>query len=156
MSLSRLPLPARAYGFAGLIPFFAGAAGAWIAAPGEAGWILRAQVAYGAVILSFLGALHWGVALGRSGTASEARRTMTWRRLGLAVTPALIAWLALLAPTDAALILLATAFAGLYLLDRHSTAAGEMPAFHLSLRLPLTIGAVLALGLSLFALKLAA
>ena len=79
-------------GVAGLIPFLVFAA-LYTAVSGE----LRQQaglalVAYGAVIASFLGALHWSAVID-----AEKRDAVTARML-FAVTPALLGWLAVLLP----------------------------------------------------------
>lgn len=55
---------------------------------------VQALIAYGAVILSFLGAVNWGFLLG--GQARVAATPLAGRQvLGLGVVPALIGWLAL-------------------------------------------------------------
>jgi len=54
--------PVRLLGYAGLFPFFAAAAAALLGPPPWRGAALSALAAYGAVILSFLGAVHWGLA----------------------------------------------------------------------------------------------
>jgi len=53
---------AKALGYAGLIPFVVFSIGCWIPLPyvTNAPYIL---ITYGAVILSFMGAVHWGVAM---------------------------------------------------------------------------------------------
>ena len=49
-----------------------------------------AMLGYGAVILSFIGALHWGVAMCATGLdPAQRRRAFLW-----SVAPALLAWLA--------------------------------------------------------------
>jgi len=64
--------PAVAWlGYGGLLPFLALAAtGLW--APGTPWWS-AALLAYGAVILSFVGALHWGFAMAQSGLSASER-----------------------------------------------------------------------------------
>ena len=91
-------------GLAGLLPF-AGAALLSLAAPAWQEWALLALRAYGAVILAFLGAVHWGFALqpeaGQQGAGPA--------RLMLGILPALIGWIALLMPVGLGLGLLAFA-----------------------------------------------
>ena len=58
-----------------------------------------AFVTYSAVILSFLGGIHWGVALSRPEWSSPVR-------LCLCMLPSLLGWLALLLPMTGTLILL--------------------------------------------------
>jgi len=78
------PRAALVLGPAGLIPFVGLAVAAWVA---PAGWVAPAAAAYGATILAFLGAVHWGLAL--RPLAGEA--AAEWPRLGLGVVPALVA-----------------------------------------------------------------
>jgi len=126
-----LPAPARLLGPAGLIPFAALAIGIWAGVPGAG----PALAAYGATILAFLGAVHWGLAL----VAPAAERGADWGRLGLGVVPSLIAWVALLLPPQAGLLLLAVIFALLPLADRAAQGASMAPAWWWRLRLPLSL-----------------
>jgi hypothetical protein len=132
--------PAAAWlGAAGLLPFL-GLALAALVLGGEAGaTALRALLAYGAVILSFLGGIHWGLAIAAPGLA----RLGAW--LGLSIVPALLAWAALLLPAPGGLLLLAMAIAAMLLLDRRATASGQAPAWYPALRLPLSAAAAIAL-----------
>jgi hypothetical protein len=84
-----LPFPAFWLGLSGLIPFAACAAGVFIGPEGWRGFALVALIGYGAVILAFLGAVHWGLALAATAEA-ETRQART--RLTLGVAPALIGW----------------------------------------------------------------
>jgi hypothetical protein len=103
-----MPLLAIVLGVAGLIPFIVCGLGAISVDAATAARMMTALVGYGAVILSFLGGVHWGFALGgfalggvspgaapapptgnRFGTAERAR-------LVLGVVPSLIGWVALL------------------------------------------------------------
>ncbi|HDP89928.1 MAG TPA: DUF3429 family protein, partial [Thioalkalivibrio sp.] len=81
----------RGLGYGGLIPFVAAAAalGAW---PAGHGLLLPALLGYAAVILSFLGAVHWGRVLATPGR-SDAVTLLAW-----GVTPSVLAWCALLLP----------------------------------------------------------
>jgi hypothetical protein len=89
---------AQALGLMGLLPFFAFATLAWLPEDAVVGHVgaaqlaQRALVAYAAVILSFLGAVHWGVVLAAPTTTPQlARSFLMW-----GVVPALLGWLALL------------------------------------------------------------
>lgn len=84
-------------GYAGLAPFVGGlAAMALSGEPQLAELAGRAMVGYAAVIASFLGAVHWGL-------AAQAVATRQAARLAWGVTPALLAWLLLATPTGFAL-----------------------------------------------------
>ena len=75
-------------GLAGLIPFLAGAALQWFSPPGWRMLAGSALLTYGAVIVSFLGGIHWGLAM-RSGHPPSAR--LVW-----GVVPSLLGWLGVL------------------------------------------------------------
>ena len=87
-------------GYGGLIPFLVLTPASLFDAHHAWTWS-DALFAYGAVILSFIGALHWGFAMVLPGLdASRRVRTLIW-----SVVPALIAWPALLlAPAEAAMV----------------------------------------------------
>ena len=57
-----LPLAARAPGHAGLLPFVVGAALVWLVHEDAHPYATLAMSAYAAVIVSFLGGIHWGLA----------------------------------------------------------------------------------------------
>ena len=132
MSLAEVPRPALVYGFAGLTPFVAGALVVWLLPPGYSDLALSAQMAYGACILSFLGAVHWGLALAGVGATpgEDLRAAMTWERLGWSVMPALVAWASMLLPPTSALVVLILAFALLF--------HGDLKAIRLGLAPPCT------------------
>jgi uncharacterized protein DUF3429 len=137
-------LPSRALGYAGLIPFAAAALLALLGPPSWRGPALGALAAYGAVILSFLGAVHWGFAL----RAPEGEAPAAWPRLGLGVVPALVAWVALLLPLRPGLALLAAGVVAVAAAETAAARRGFMPESYLGLRWPLSLGAgaCLALG----------
>ncbi len=87
--MPRLPPLAVLLGFAGLIPFVLLCLGSVSVNVARAQAAALLLVGYGAVVLSFLGAVHWGFALAlERGPAERAR-------LVLGVIPALIGWAAL-------------------------------------------------------------
>ncbi|HMA13915.1 MAG: DUF3429 domain-containing protein [Bacteroidota bacterium] len=143
--LAAVPHPALILGFAGLIPFLACAAGAWAGAAGDSLILVTAQIGYGAVVLGFLGAVHWGLAIAQAAADN-------WRRLLPAVLPALLGWIAFLLPAPLGLALLALGFAGAYFADRAAVTANRAPAWYAALRKPLTLVVLLSLGASYGAL----
>ena len=144
------PAPAPAFrllGYAGLLPF---AAGAVLALLGPPTWRELAQpalAAYGAVILSFLGAVHWGLAL----RAFPGEALAAWPRLGLGVLPALVGWVALLLPLRFGLALLAAAVVLVAVVETVAARRGLVPDAYLGLRWPLSVGAGACLLLGAFA-----
>ncbi|MDH4060790.1 MAG: DUF3429 domain-containing protein [Aquincola sp.] len=97
-------------GYAGLLPFVAGAALAWLAPLIGRPAVGTPLLAYAAAIVSFLGGIHWGLAL-RDPLARDGQ--LLW-----GVTPSLVAWGALLVPTRAGLVVCAAALLACYLVDR--------------------------------------
>ncbi len=145
MSLNQVPLPARQIGFAGLIPFAAAPLGAFFLPDPLRFQAAQAGVTYAAVILSFLGAAHWGLALAGYGADGE-RQGMTQQRAWLSVLPCLVAWVALMMVPQVAVLTLMGGFLVTYLVERRGAGAGLVPAWYMSLRLPLTAGALISLA----------
>lgn len=129
--LADVPRAALVLGFAGLVPFVAGSVIAFFAGYPGAILVLNLQMAYAAVILSFMGAVHWGLAMAQDDAGN-------WRRLGLAVLPALAGWAALMIPNGLGLVLLAFGFAAVFFADLRSVDAGRAPGWYRVLRKPLT------------------
>ncbi|MFO7954935.1 DUF3429 domain-containing protein [Thioalkalivibrio sp.] len=137
-------------GFGGLLPFAFFGIGAWMAQPEWQAFALEALALYGAVILSFLGAVHWGIYL-----ADRQHRVGPLSAPVWAVVPSVLAWLAVLQPLPEALMTLTVLFLGVLWVDRLSLQRRAIPRGYLTLRLVLTAGAMLALA-SGFAVTLAA
>lgn len=132
--------PARIFGLAGLIPFI-GLSGLAVAGPAE--WLIVAQVLltqYGALIVSFVGALHWGYAVQR-----EARGAEAWARYGFSVVPALWALLALQFTLFTAMQMLAAALVVCLLADMAFYKWSPLPPWFFRLRLILTCGGAASL-----------
>lgn len=128
-------------GYGGLLPFLVLPVVAWFD-PHHPFWWLDALAAYGAVILAFVGALHWAFAM----TLPElppSRRTALyiWSTL-----PALIAWPSLMLTPVAAYPLLIIGFLLHLVQDRRLINIADVPAWYLPLRIRLTVVACLALS----------
>ncbi|MFC3230591.1 DUF3429 domain-containing protein [Marinibaculum pumilum] len=132
---ARVPAAALWLGLAGALPFLALAAALFLAPPDLRPVAQQAIAGYGAVILSFLGGIHWGLAL-------QAGRPL-WSRLGPAVLPSLLGWAALLLAPVPGLLLLAAGFIAMALADHRAARAGAAPDWYPRLRWPLS-GAVTA------------
>ena len=143
---SSVPSAAAWLGGLGIIPF----AGLSLATP-FANDVLKARLsfalmAYGAVILSFLGGIHWGLAIGAVPQTDNSLR----RRIALSILPSLVAWAALLAPFSIGFLVLAAAFVAMLLVDIRASRIHEAPAWYPKLRWPLSCGAVAALLVGTF------
>jgi len=141
----RLPM---ALGLAGLLPFMAGAAAAWLAPVAWQAMAIPAFLYYSAVILSFLGGVQWGVAMSLEPAGSDGFRA----RLLLSMAPSLIAWPALLLhPLIGAWVLVA----GFLLVRLHECGRGSrelLPGWYQSLRTLLTVVVVACHGLVIWRL----
>ena len=100
---------AWALGVAGLLPFVAGAAGLWLLPPEWAGLAALALLTYAAVIVSFLGGIHWGLAMP---LAHTRRGLLVW-----GVLPGLLAWAGLLLNSAWGLLLMAASLLLCYIVD---------------------------------------
>ena len=129
-------LLARRLGHAGLLPFVLLAVLLWTVRVDLQAYVAIALVAYGAVIASFLGGLHWGIAAQLP--PDDAAFHYAW-----GVAPSLMAWLALVMPAYAGLPLLGLILAVCYVVDRRSYPRVGWGAW-LPLRLQLTAVAVLS------------
>jgi hypothetical protein len=134
---TELPAPALPLGLGGLIPFLG------LAIAALAGWepAGSALAAYGATILAFLGAVHWGLAL----RAPPEEQGAAVARLGLGVLPALVAWVALLLPLQAGLLLLASGILATAAVETLGARRGLVGLGYLRLRWLLSAGATAAL-----------
>lgn len=125
-------------GLAGLLPFIALGLCVPFMAPSWQTQAVQAVVAYGAVILSFLGGVHWGAVL-------IGQHDNPWR-YGYAVMPSLLGWVAVLCEnTGTALFLLSTGLLVTFFIDR--AIYGRMHWFTL-LRAVLTLVATTSLYLA--------
>lgn len=145
-------------GLAGLVPFIAAAVAlALVDAPAR-DLLESALIGYGALILTFVGAIHWGVALMaghaatpglRAGAPTAAPRAAVVRFCFFwSVVPALWGWLALWAGFVPALALLGLGFIAQLAVDYRVGAALALPAWYLALRSVLTSVVLLCLLLA--------
>ncbi len=128
-------------GYGGLVPFISLAALTLIDRGHSALWH-GCLVAYGAVILSFVGALHWGFAMLLQDISTRQRDAM----LAWSVTPCLIAFAAILAHSILGDILLAAGFSAHIWQDRRLSAIVTLPAWYMPLRLRLSAVAVICVA----------
>lgn len=127
---------ATRFGYAGLIPFVLLAALLWIVHADLRPWLTIALTSYAALIATFLGGIHWGIAAQRP--HHEQAFHYIW-----GITPSLIAWLGLIMPAYAGLPVLAALLIICYLVDRRTYVTAGWSAW-LPMRLRLTAVAALS------------
>ena len=131
-------------GYSGLIPFITFSIGSWLPSPYHS-YSVTILISYAAIILSFMGAIHWGVAM--------ANKEKTHTRYYLSsIIPALAAWLSLLVPEIFSLFILATGFALLISYDIAVEKSQDFPAWYIPMRIRLTIIVLLCLASTLLSL----
>ena len=121
-------------GLAGLAPFVAGALGIWWLPAGWQAAATGAFLAYSAVILSFLGGIHWGLVMGADAVASPASR----RRFLVSMAPSLIAWPALVWGGLPGAVLLALGFLAVRGYEASPAGGAGLPAWYRAMRTVLT------------------
>ena len=109
---------------------------------------MYAQSAYGIAILSFLGGIHWGVAL----TSPELTSVQIKRALFWGIVPSVIAW-ASKVNFGFGFFVLIFGFILSYQVDKRLYVTYQMPDWFLVLRRHLTITVVLALALTVLAVN---
>ena len=144
MRQSSMPTALGMLGYGGLIPFIGLAILANIE-PSHGILYRGALLLYGAVILSFVGAIHWGVAMMVTDLNDQDRRAAyVW-----SVIPALMAWMTyILSPISAALVLV-LGFLLQYWRDATLARKIAWPVWYLPLRIRLTLVAILSLFLGI-------
>ena len=140
--LNNIPRSALSLGLAGLLPFWGLAISIIVLDPPIKYFAVQAEITYGAVILSFLGGIHWGL-------AAMNERHANWLGLGWGVTPSLIAWGALFLQPSLGLMLLVIGFLAAAIIDFRIFASNIDNAWFGKLRTVLSIGTITALLLTL-------
>ncbi len=137
-----LPRPALIVGTLGVLPFIALAAQNATGLPLGSGYTDTARQAllvYGAVVLSFVGGVQWGLAV------ASADRSDAWRRFGFSALPSLLAFTGLWLGGRNGLIALASGLSVWCIYELWSTGLGEAPPWYGRLRFGLSVVAVACL-----------
>ncbi len=137
--LPSMPVPPHAerLGLLGLLPFVFGALLVWLVGGRNVeahAWISFALSAYAALIISFLGGIYWGLGFRQP---SPSLQPFVW-----GVMPSLGAWIALVMPAYAGLVLHGVMLIVCYGVDRRLYPALGASAW-LTLRFRLSAGAAL-------------
>ena len=128
---STIPKAALLLGYGGLIPFITLSVATWFLTSGLLIQAHEALLLYASIILTFMGAIHWGVAMTHSANPNSVQ-------LSVSVVPALIAWFAFFTTQSIHYVILYISFAGLCLIDSQGSKRGDLPAWYPKLRVPLT------------------
>ena len=131
-AVSRLNTAAEIVSYAGVVPFVLCLLGVALLRDYEYRELAqRIAISYGAAVLAFVGAVHWGLALAGY---------LAWRpmRIGASVLPALVGVTSTILGGQRGLALLVVGF-GMFWLYEHRGVGSELPADYLSLRRNLSL-----------------
>ena len=137
----RAEMTARLMGFGGLFPFVFLALASVIGLRTPFAPAPALLIGYGAIILSFVGALHWGAQLTQTDDKKIRASSYIW-----SIVPALLAWLALMLPATAAASCLIVGLIACWGVDMRLIKNQEWPPFMRALRTILTAIACLSLS----------
>jgi len=98
-SNNKISLSVRLLGYAGLIPFVTLAALSFLVSSAHRPAVTFSLLAYGVTIVSFLGAIHWGLTM--------VENIPNTQQLIWGVVPSLLAWVSLMLPVEFGLLLVA-------------------------------------------------
>lgn len=137
---SQIPATAAWLGGGGLIPFI-GCAVVAVLDPGVLGvQAIEVAILYGAVILSFLGGVFWGVAVFGKVEAEDRDHLLV-----VGVLPSLVAWFATFLPNPVASVSLSVAFLAVLVADRWAAQRRWVPGWWMRLRMRLSVVVFLCL-----------
>ncbi len=140
---------ARILGVIGLAPFVFLTLATWIFPTNWQASLIRGQIGYGIAILSFLGGIHWGGALGaESLSVVQTKKALAW-----GVIPSFIAFSSLLVEPGLAFLVLGIGFLVSYQIDKRLYLWYKMPEWFLRLRFALTCVILLSQLLTLIAVN---
>lgn len=142
-NLETIPQTPLILGCAGVIPFGLAAISAHSGVTVLVLYGLLGGTTYAAIILTFLGAVHWGLAM-------RDDRHPAW--YVWSITPALLAWATLLIfDVELRLLGLIPLYGLAWSVDRQAFIKGLIPSWYMRLRHGLTAGAVICLSALLLA-----
>lgn len=104
------PVWALRLGYAGLLPFVTGAVLVWLVRAEAHPYVTLGLSAYAALIVTFLGGIHWGLAMR---LPEPPPSLYTW-----GVLPSFPAWVAVMMPPSAGLVIHGLMLIVCYLVDR--------------------------------------
>jgi hypothetical protein len=132
------PMWANLLGYAGLIPFVVLAAAFWWPDRVAHSFISHALSNYAAVIISFLGAIHWGLAMRDTQPSTTGASVWIW-----GITPSLLAWMATLLTSPFDLLFMAILLWICYRVDQKRYPHHQLESW-LPMRFRLTLVASIA------------
>ena len=140
-NLQNVPLLPLLLGIAGTIPFIFLSLSIWIFTYELKLLALYNLINYSVVILSFIGAIHWG--------ATMVRNDNNYKSYLISILPALLSWFLIMGFIVSYMIIfiiLMVLFLGMFFIDVKAVKEKIIPQWYLSLRKIITVIVFLSLG----------
>lgn len=143
-----MPISAILLSVLALAPFIGCGLGALDSHAATADHMLTGLIGWGALVLAFIGGLHWGLAMR---DPDPAVRPATWERkrnvlIGLAALLPVLGWVALMLPVAApswlALLLVIAGYIATLVVEHQAGARAVLPSGYLTVRWAFTVVAV--------------
>ncbi len=106
----------RLLGYLGLLPFIVSSLLVWV--PEYHHYAVQSLTIYAAVIVTFIGGVHWGLAMQTSKTFSNHDDQYIRKQFIFSVIPSLVAWLAVVVAQQYSLIILTICFVSFWYLEK--------------------------------------
>ena len=148
MNINRTSFVPRLLGYLGLLPFIIPTVFLFYDHHHFMVW-RNLLISYAAVILSFLGAVYWGVAMIVREMSIKKRNVM----LSWSVIPSIVAWISLLIPQVYGLIMMSVFFVISFFMDIQLMKSEAKPAWYIPLRFQLTVVVTACLLTAAFLIK---
>jgi len=118
--------------YGGLLPFIAALFGFFLLDEPIRSFSIKAFITYAAVIIGFVGAVHWGFLL-KAGDIANKKLL-----LSLSIIPGLIGWSALLVSEQLALIIFALLYPSVFIYEKLTSLKNMLPEWYMPMRFKLT------------------
>ena len=148
VKINRSSFIPRLLGYLGLLPFIIPTAFLFCDHHHFMVW-RNLLISYAAVILSFLGAVYWGVAM----IVKEMTLTKRNVMLSCSVIPSIVAWICLLIPQVYGLVVMSVLFVVSFFMDIQLMKSEAKPAWYIPLRFQLTVVVTACLLTAAFLVK---
>jgi len=107
--------------------------------------LIDAYKVYSAIVLSFLGGIHWGIILGSDND------NLSGKTLVIALIAPFIGWVAVFVVEPLCFALLIVGFAGQGAWDNFSAHRGNLPLWYSKTRMILTLVVILSMAIAMYA-----
>ena len=140
-NLHKIPMPPLIFGLGGTLPFIFMSIAIWTASYEVKLLALYNLINYSIVILSFVGAIHWGAAM--------IREDKNYKWYLISITPTLLSWfliMGFIANYLVIFMILMILFLAMFFIDITAVRQNILPKWYISLRKIITIIVFLSLG----------